>query len=55
MKRPGDDRPPPPGGRAAERLREFEAARADPVKKQKSDKEDEQPDNPEECKESGSE
>jgi hypothetical protein len=26
-KRPNDNTPPPPGGRAAERLREFEAAR----------------------------
>jgi len=25
--RPGDDQPPPPGGRAAERLRQFEASR----------------------------
>lgn len=27
MKRPGDTRPEPPGGRAAERLREHERAR----------------------------
>lgn len=33
MKRPGDTRPDPPGGRAAERLREFEAARCPPKRK----------------------
>ena len=30
MKRPGDNRPDPPGGRAAERLRQFEEARISP-------------------------
>ena len=30
MKRPGDNRPDPPGGRAAERLRQFEEARLSP-------------------------
>jgi hypothetical protein len=30
MKRPGDDTPEPPGGRAAERLRMFEKARQPP-------------------------
>jgi hypothetical protein len=32
MRRPGDDTPDPPGGRAAERLRHFENARR-PVSK----------------------
>jgi hypothetical protein len=27
MRKPGDDKQPPPGGRAAERLREFRRAR----------------------------
>jgi hypothetical protein len=30
MKRPGDKTPDPPGGRAAERLRQFEEARLPP-------------------------
>jgi hypothetical protein len=32
MKRPGDNTPDPPGGRAAERLRLFEGARRRPSK-----------------------
>jgi hypothetical protein len=30
MRKPGDDKQPPPGGRAAERLREFLRARLPP-------------------------
>jgi hypothetical protein len=34
MKKPGDNRPDPPGGRAAERLREFEEARLPPKERE---------------------
>lgn len=34
MKRPGDKSPDPPGGRAAERLREFEDARRPPEERE---------------------
>jgi len=35
MKRPGDKSPDPPGGRAAERLREFEEARLPPAERER--------------------
>ena len=43
MKRPGDDRPDPPGGRAAERLRQFEEARLSPEERARLDREKARP------------
>jgi len=37
MKRPGDKSPDPPGGRAAERLREFEDARRPPEEREEDE------------------
>jgi hypothetical protein len=41
MKRPGDRRPDPPGGRAAERLREYEDARLPPGERERREREGE--------------
>lgn len=41
MKRPGDKSPTPPGGRAAERLRQFEEARLPPEERERRRAEEE--------------
>jgi hypothetical protein len=39
MKRPGDNTPDPPGGRAAERLKQFEDARLTPEERARRERE----------------
>jgi hypothetical protein len=41
MKRPGDKSPDPPGGRAAERLRQFEDARLPPAEREERERREE--------------
>ena len=43
MKRPGDKSPDPPGGRAAERLRQFEDARLPPAEREERAQDAEKP------------